>query len=57
MRILKILGQLSADMSHSVHKINTEDITSWDTVQHLKFYVPFTDIKPAIYFDRFQAIF
>ncbi|CAF0815340.1 unnamed protein product [Brachionus calyciflorus] len=53
LRILKILGQLSADMSHSVHKINTEDITSWDTVQHLKFYVPFTDIKPAIYFDRF----
>ena len=53
LKILKILGQLSADMSHSVHLIDQKDITAWDTVQHLKFYVPFADIKPSIYFDRF----
>jgi DNA-dependent protein kinase catalytic subunit len=53
-RILKILGQLAGEMSHCLFDTNlTDQIISWDVMQHLKFYVPFVDMKPAIYFDKF----
>ncbi len=56
-RILKILGQLAGEMSHclfeATNNLNNNQITSWDTILHLKFDVPFVDIKPTIYFDRF----
>ena len=54
-RIVKILGQLAGEMSHSLfeNKNINEQIITWDTTHHLKFYVPFVDIKPSIYFDRF----
>jgi hypothetical protein len=53
-RILKLIGQLAGEMSHCLFETNiTKQIISWDTIQHLKFYVPFVDMKPAIYFDRF----
>jgi DNA-dependent protein kinase catalytic subunit len=57
-RILKILGQLAGEMSHCLFEAtnnlnNNDQITTWDTVLHLKFDVPFVDIKPTIYFDKF----
>lgn len=53
-KILKILGQLAGEMSHCLFETNLNDqILSWDTNQHLKFYVPFVDMKPTIYFDQF----
>ena len=53
-RILKILGQLAGEMSHCLYETSqTSQIIAWDTVQHLKFSVPFVDMKPVIYFDRF----
>lgn len=54
-RILKILGQLAGEMSHCLYDQNGSNagqLISWDTNFHLKFYVPFIDMKPAIYFDR-----
>ena len=53
-RILKILGKLSGDMNHCLYDANQyNQIISLDTVDHLKFSIPFIDMKPAIYFDRF----
>ena len=53
LRILKILGQLAGEMSHSLFEATQQDqMIAWDTTSHLRFYVPFVDIKPAIYFDR-----
>jgi DNA-dependent protein kinase catalytic subunit len=53
-RILRILGQFSGEMSHCLYDTDfNSQITSWDTIKYLKFYVPFIDIKPVIYFDRF----
>ena len=53
-RILKILGQLAGEMSHCLYETNQNNaqIVAWDTVQHLKFNMPFVDMKPTIYFDR-----
>lgn len=53
-RILKILGQLAGEMSHCLYETNPScQIIAWDTVQRLKFNMPFVDMKPPIYFDRF----
>jgi DNA-dependent protein kinase catalytic subunit len=53
-RILKLIGQLAGEMSHCLFETNiTKQIISWDTVQHLRFKVPFADMKPAFYFDKF----
>lgn len=56
-RILKILGQLAGEMSHCLYdesgqQQQQQQLIAWDTNLHLKFYVPFIDIKPTIYFDR-----
>lgn len=60
-RILKILGQLAGEMSHCLfdesgqhqqQQQQQQQLIAWDTNLHLKFYVPFIDIKPTIYFDR-----
>lgn len=54
LRILTILGQLAGQMSHCLFESNqTSQIIAWDTIQHLKFAMPFVDLKPTIYFDRF----
>jgi DNA-dependent protein kinase catalytic subunit len=63
-RILKIIGQLAGEMGHCMYDSNAttapdssteqqNQMITWDTVQHLSFAVPFVDIKPTIYFDRF----
>jgi DNA-dependent protein kinase catalytic subunit len=53
-RILKIIGQLAGQMSHSLYEnINTDHIIAWDTTKYLKFTIPFVDMKPDIYLDHF----
>ena len=56
-RILKIVGQLAGEMGHCMYdetsSTSSNQMIAWDTVQHLKFFVPFVDMKPSIYFDRF----
>jgi DNA-dependent protein kinase catalytic subunit len=54
-RILKILGQLAGDMSHCLLESadSSKQLVAWDTSFHLKFNIPFVDMKPLIYFDRF----
>jgi DNA-dependent protein kinase catalytic subunit len=56
LRILTILGQLAGEMSHCLFESNqNKQIIAWDTVQHLKFAMPFVDMKPQIDFDRFLS--
>ena len=56
LRILTILGQLAGQMSHCLFESNqTNQIIAWDTVQHLKFAMPFVDMKPVIHFDKFLS--
>ena len=56
-RILKIFGQLAGQMSHYLHETTTQQLTkeiiTWDTKLHIKFAMPFIDLKPTIYFDIF----
>jgi DNA-dependent protein kinase catalytic subunit len=57
MRILKIVGQLAGEMSHCLYEASDQQerqLIAWDNMLHLKFAVPFVDVKPAIYFDRFM---
>lgn len=54
-RILKIVGQLAGEMSHCLYDESSSSsgqLIAWDSNLHLKFYVPFIDIKPSIYFDK-----
>ena len=56
-RILKIFGQLAGQMSHYLHETTTRQLTkeiiTWDTTLHIKFAMPFIDLKPTMYFDIF----
>jgi DNA-dependent protein kinase catalytic subunit len=53
-RILKIIGQLAGQMSHSLYEnVNTEQIIAWDTFKYLNFSIPFVDMKPDINLDHF----
>ncbi|CAH1795603.1 unnamed protein product [Owenia fusiformis] len=54
---VRLLGQLGGNNNIHLVKITKEDIAkhalAWDTEKHLRFDVPFMDIKPAVYFDTF----
>jgi DNA-dependent protein kinase catalytic subunit len=53
-RIVKYLGCLGGSVNHAMLAKSVEDISrraiAWDTNQHLKFDMPFFDMKPTIYF-------
>ncbi|KAK0048622.1 DNA-dependent protein kinase catalytic subunit, partial [Biomphalaria pfeifferi] len=56
--ILQYLGSLGGQhISHALLAKSDEEISSaaisWDTQKHLKFDVPFIDMKPSIYLDPF----
>ncbi|KAI8794714.1 DNA-dependent protein kinase catalytic subunit, partial [Biomphalaria glabrata] len=58
LRILQYLGSLGGQhISHALLAKSDEEISSaaiaWDTQKHLKFDVPFIDMKPSIYLDPF----
>lgn len=52
-RIMVYLGSLGGSINHSLLAGSEEKIAkqaiAWDSEQHLKFYMPFVDMKPTIY--------
>ena len=55
-RILHFLGSLGGSMNHTLEDKSCDraDIVAWDTHQHLRFEVPFYDMKPVIYFGEWH---
>lgn len=53
---MKYLGQLGGGINHFLLAKTDEEISkraiAWDTQQHLKFDMPFVDMKPVIYFGE-----
>ena len=51
-----LLGSLGGSVNHAMVQSEAEEVAkaavAWDTVQHLKFDMPFMDIKPVIYFGK-----
>ncbi|XP_048248370.1 DNA-dependent protein kinase catalytic subunit-like [Haliotis rufescens] len=56
-RVMHYLGSLGGGINHALLSRADEEISkqaiAWDTKQHLKFDMPFIDMKPTIYFDQF----
>ncbi|GFR68841.1 DNA-dependent protein kinase catalytic subunit [Elysia marginata] len=56
-RILLYLGGLGGEINQELLANTEEDMSNeaiaWDTYQHLRFDIPFFDMKPVIYFDQF----
>ncbi|ELU11183.1 hypothetical protein CAPTEDRAFT_224273 [Capitella teleta] len=51
-----LLGSLGGSINHALvfgQTANPPDLVAWDSDQHLKFDLPFLDIKTSIYFDAF----
>jgi DNA-dependent protein kinase catalytic subunit len=52
-RIMKYLGSLGGSVNTAMLAHVDDDIAktaiTWDTQQHLKFDMPFVDMKPTIY--------
>ncbi|XP_064600499.1 DNA-dependent protein kinase catalytic subunit-like [Liolophura sinensis] len=59
-RIVRYLGSLGGELNHNL-LFHTEEIIArkalaWDTQLHLKFSMPFIDMKPSIHFDPFLPL-
>ncbi|KAK3580733.1 hypothetical protein CHS0354_005741 [Potamilus streckersoni] len=56
-RIVRYLGGLGGSVNVALLAKSEEEISeraiTWDTQQHLRFDIPFVDMKPTIYFDPF----
>ncbi|XP_056017774.1 DNA-dependent protein kinase catalytic subunit-like isoform X2 [Ostrea edulis] len=54
-RVMTYLGKLGGGVNHALLTGSDvcEEAIAWDTEQHLRFDVPFVDMKPQIYFDPF----
>ena len=56
-----LLGSLGGSVNQSLVIINSEEIgklaVAWDTEKHLRFDVPFVDLKPSIYLGNVTAMF
>lgn len=49
-RIIHFLGSLGSSVNqHLIDKAEDSNLQAWDTEKHLKFCLPFVDIKPEIY--------
>lgn len=57
-KIVTYLGSLGGSMNFALLARREEEISSraiaWDTEQHLRFDIPFFDMKPSIYFGKFE---
>ena len=49
-------GSVNSVLVHSSAQEVAESAVAWDNVMHLKFDVPFVDIKPVIYFGMLNII-
>ena len=58
-RCVHLLGVLGGSTNHALITSNPEELAkaaiAWDTEMHLKYQVPFIDIKPTIYFGKFTG--
>lgn len=58
-RCVSLLGSLGGAINHSLVSSKASGITkkavAWDHKQHLRFDVPFMDIKPTIYFGKYHC--
>ena len=56
--IVTYLGSLGGSVNHAMLAGSEEEISrraiAWDTNQHLRFYMPFFDMKPIIYFGMYR---
>eukprot|EP00106_Octopus_bimaculoides_P010915 XP_014778357.1 PREDICTED: DNA-dependent protein kinase catalytic subunit-like [Octopus bimaculoides] len=56
-RIAKYLGNIGGNFNKDLLANSDQDVlkyaVAWDTEKHLKFDLPFTDMKPTIYLDPF----
>lgn len=57
-RIIKYLGSLGGSVNYNLLANAQDEITkqaiSWDSQKHLKFDMPFMDMKPTIYLGEFH---
>ena len=58
-RIIKYLGSLGGSLNYNLLTNAQDEITkqaiSWDSQKHLKFDMPFMDMKPTIYLGEYPA--
>ncbi|KAK6170524.1 hypothetical protein SNE40_018898 [Patella caerulea] len=56
-RVVQYLGSLGGSVNYALLANSEEEISkqaiAWDTNKHLRFDIPFIDMKPIIYFDPF----
>ncbi len=59
-RIIYLLGSFGGNINSCLVSTSAEDIAraavAWDNEKHLKFDVPFMDIKPVIYFGMTNSL-
>lgn len=60
-RIIRYLGSLGGSTNHALMSRSDEEISrqaiAWDSHQHLKFDIPFVDMKPTIYLgEQFMIV-
>ena len=58
-RVMTYLGRLGGEMNYTLLEGGDvcEEAIAWDAEQHLRFDVPFIDMKPQIYFGVLLLIF
>ena len=58
-KCVTLLGDLGGEVNQMLilndQQMIAECATAWDTQQHLKFDMPFIDIKPTIYLGNLQC--
>lgn len=60
LRCLHLLGALGGAVNQSLVSISADDVgklaIAWDTEKHLRFDVPFVDLKPSIYLGMYAKL-
>ena len=52
-KCVRLLGALGGSVNNALlqsDQTRADNLVAWDMEKHLKFQVPFVDIKPSIYF-------
>lgn len=58
-RVMTYLGRLGGEVNHTLLSGSDvcEEAIAWDAEQHLRFDVPFMDMKPQIYFGEYICLY
>ena len=61
LKVLTMIGSLSSENRKSLINPTQEELAevalAWDTEKHLKFNLPFPDLKPTIYLGMYLEAF